>query len=472
MHREHLVPVGSMLVLFTVSRIWGWESGVRFDATTVETFWQILDPTLLKEHLLQSIWYLHGQPPLYNLLLGVDLKVFGPHFATVAHGAQVAIGVAIGISLYVLLFVNGVSRWWAAAVASLLVVSPAMLIYENWLFYEYLVAVLLLLTTLAFVGFQRRPTTGRSFAIFAALAVLCYVRSSFQIVLLLAVLGLMLILFPEQRRIILIGAAIPFVLVVGLYLKNWALFGTPSTSSWTGMNLMQVALNGLSDHDRQVLGGRRVLSPVSLAGTFQPLAAYQGLLPAARPRGIPVLDETTKPASGAPNLNNIEYVAISQRQLHDFLRLLVNDPAPYLDGVGTGLELAGTPSDEYWDADTNRAHIATWAHVFDTGVLWQPRLYAADGQTYGTAWGIVVGYLAALIFGAVEFVRAIRRRGGSATLAFVWLLLAYVAFVVTFGEVAENQRIRFSVDPLAIILVSALGARVVSRVRRAPGDIV
>jgi hypothetical protein len=237
------------------------------------------------------------------------------------------------------------------------------------------------------------------------------------------------------------------------------------------MNLMQVALYGLSDHERQELGVQGVLSSVSLAGSFQPLAAYRGLLPAAHPRGIPVLDEKTKPTSGAPNFNNIEYVAISQRQLHDFLRLLVHDPAPYLDGVGSGLELAATPSDEYWDADTNRAHIATWAHLFDAGVLWQPHLYAADGQTYATAWGIVVGYVAALIFGAVEFVRVVRCRSGSATLAFVWLLLAYVTFVVTFGEVAENQRIRFSVDPLALILVAALAARVVSRLRRAHGSI-
>ena len=104
--------------------------------------------------------------------------------------------------------------------------------------------------------------------------------------------------------------------------------------------------------------------------------------------------------------------------------------------------------------------------MFDAAILWQPRLHSSNGR-YATAWGIVAGYLAALVFGAVEFARVVRRRPGSATLAFVWLLLAYVALVVTFGEVNENQRIRFSVDPLAAVLIVAAAARVIHRFRRA-----
>ena len=164
------------------------------------SFWQIVDPSLLKTHLLQSIWYLHAQPPLYNLLLGVALKVFGSHFGTVAHGAQIGVGVVIALSLYAALIVIGLSRWWATGTASLFVVSPSALLYENWLFYEYLVLMLLLLATLAFVGFERRPTAWRSFTLFGLLAALCYIRASFQIPLLLLVLALVLLLFSERRR--------------------------------------------------------------------------------------------------------------------------------------------------------------------------------------------------------------------------------------------------------------------------------
>ena len=142
--------------------------------------------------------------------------MFGSGFGTAAHGIQIGMGVAIALSLYVLFVVLRVPRWWAAAATSLFVISPAMLLYENWLFYEYSVAALLLVAAVVFVGFERHPTTKRSFALFTVLAALCYIRASFQIVLPLLVLGLMLVIFSDRRRAILVGAAIPLMLVAGL----------------------------------------------------------------------------------------------------------------------------------------------------------------------------------------------------------------------------------------------------------------
>jgi hypothetical protein len=41
--------------------------GIRFDGTPLLWFWQYLDPRLLKGKLLESVFYMHSQPPLFNV---------------------------------------------------------------------------------------------------------------------------------------------------------------------------------------------------------------------------------------------------------------------------------------------------------------------------------------------------------------------------------------------------------------------
>lgn len=455
-----------MLALFAVSRVWAWERGVRFDASSLNWFWQYVDPVLLKSHLLQSLWYLHSQPPGYNLLLGIGLKGFGSSFGTAAHGFQIAIGIAIMVSLYVLLIVLGLGRWWAAAVATIYAVSPAMILFENWLFYEYLVAALLLGAAVAFVGFERRPSAVTSFTLFSVLAALCFVRSTFQIVLLLLSLLLLLFVFSEHRGVLLAGAVIPIMLVAGLSVKNWVLFGTPSTSSWAGMNLMQVNQHAFKPRQAQELERRGVISAISDVRVFLPLAAYKGLVARSQSfAGIPVLHEKTKP-SGAPNFNNIEYVAISNRYMHDFIEILLNDPGIYLRGVWVGLKTAVLPSDNDAFVLPNRAKIGPWVHGYDLAVLGQTNIHWRYGQPLGTAWGVVAGYAIALLFGAAEMFHVLRRRGGSPTVAFIWLLLVYSTIVMTFGEVVENQRVRFPTDGLVTVLATVAAARLIGYLHR------
>jgi len=463
----HAIPVAAIVATFTASRVWAWEAGVRFDATPLGGFWQILDQSLLKSRLVESIWYLHAQPPLYNLLLGFDLKAFGSSYATAAHGLQIALGLVIPLSIYALLVDVRLPRWWCAVAAALFAVSPAAILIENWLFYEYLVAALLLLAALAFVLFQRRPTALRAFLVFGLLAAVCLVRASFQVVAPLLVLAFMLTIFPGRRRAVLIGAAVPILLVAAVSVKNLVLFGTPSTSSWAGMNLMQIDQSGFRGNDEQRLQQQGVVSPLSAIAVFQPLDSYRKVvrLPNSY-SSIPALSETTKPSSGVPNFNNIGYVKVSNQYLHDFGQILLHDPAVYLRGVWTGLKLAATPTSDYYFFVGNRNKIEPWVRGYDATVLLQPRVRWKFGRPSGTAWGIVVAYLAALLFGAGEMLRVVRRRGGSPTLAFVWLLLAYATLAMTFGEVAENQRVRFVGDPLATVLAAVVVVKVTAYLRQ------
>ncbi len=61
--------------------------GVSFDTGMLRMGWQLLDPGLLREDLLRGVYYLHGQPPAYNVFVGAVLKLAGEHHVAALHGA-------------------------------------------------------------------------------------------------------------------------------------------------------------------------------------------------------------------------------------------------------------------------------------------------------------------------------------------------------------------------------------------------
>ena len=108
---------------------------------------------------------------------------------------------------------------------------------------------------------------------------------------------------------------------------------------------MQVNQHAFKPRQAQELERRDVISAISVVRVLLPLAAYKGGVARSQSfAGIPVLHEKTKP-SGAPNFNNIEYVAIWNRYMHDFIEIRLNDPVIYLRGVWVVLMIAVLPSD-------------------------------------------------------------------------------------------------------------------------------
>ena len=119
-------------------------AGVSFDATPLIHFWQFLDPELLRSRLGESLLYLHSQPPLFNLFLGLVLKL-APGAEAATFGA---LYLALGLALYLLTFAVmrqlGVGRPVALALSTWLMVSPSFVLYEHWLFYTLPLATLLM----------------------------------------------------------------------------------------------------------------------------------------------------------------------------------------------------------------------------------------------------------------------------------------------------------------------------------------
>jgi hypothetical protein len=453
-----------VLIGFLVSRTVAYGFGVRFNPNSIRCFTQIIDPVLLRSRLLESLFYLHSQPPLFNLLLGVGLKLFPSfpsQFGAAMHVIYLALGLALSVGLYRLLVCVGIARWPSATIAVALSATPAFILYENWLFYEYPVAALLILSALAIYEFLRRETLWSAVVFFTLLAAVIYIRSIFQIIWMLLAIGLLLATRWDLKRRILAASALPALLVIALMVKNFVLFGMPVTSSWFGMNLAQVVDAKVPLAERQKLVRRGELSRVSLTGPFEAPVMYLPLVQRPRSRHVPVLDELRK-STGCWNQNNAVFIPASSNFFHDAIKLIRLRPGAYARAIlkGVGLYIRPFNGDGYVDESKIHGYVA----VFDRAALLQ-----VDRD--GPAWTILLTHVAALLYGLRLTYRLLRRRvkqtASAVTLAYVWLTLAYVTLVVTFTQVVENGRIRFFLDPLVVVLLAAAARDGFRHVRRA-----
>src|SRR6185503_21391898 len=91
-----------LLVVFVVSRFVYFRAGVRFNARTLHWLFQYIEVDLLRHDLVRSLWYLHAQPPLFNLYLGLVLKAFGRAHVGAFWVSYMLLGVAFHLSMYFL----------------------------------------------------------------------------------------------------------------------------------------------------------------------------------------------------------------------------------------------------------------------------------------------------------------------------------------------------------------------------------
>jgi len=119
--------------VFVCSRaLYAW-AGLRFNDWPLGVYWQYLDPFLLKRKLGESLWNLHGQPPLFNLYLGTALATGHEHAVFVV--TFLAAGLVAYVSVFLVMRALGVRAPLAFALATWFATAPTFVAYENWLFY-------------------------------------------------------------------------------------------------------------------------------------------------------------------------------------------------------------------------------------------------------------------------------------------------------------------------------------------------
>ncbi len=461
-----LLVLAAMLVVRGIA----YNAGVRFWDTR-GFLWQLLPDHLLRDDLWRSVWYLHSQPPLFNLLTALLLKIAPSEaaFSIIAQLLYLGAGILMIVLLFRLLLRLEVSLWLAGIVVGGFAIAPATILYENFYMYDYLVALLMVVAayTLHRYASDHAPRDGMLF--FAALASVCLMRSLYHLAWLLLLLALVWWLLPRVRRRTLYVVALPVLLVAAVYGKNLLVFGNFVSSSWLGMNVWRIASFGLPPDEREQLVQQGVLSPVAQVPAFSQLAIYEPLLPATHPTGIPALDEPGNAIS--PNFNHLAYRQIAQHYLHDSLTLLQTQPQYYCTGLLTAVKIYFRPaSDSYIFYYGHPDSIATYDRFVNRYLLLQrtdSRLPPAT-VLHDISLTLLVLLPLLVAYGTVLLWHEWRHAGVTpqvVLLLFILLTIAYTTVLGNLLEVGENNRFRFTIDPLYTILFALLLRDIVGGVR-------
>jgi hypothetical protein len=454
-----------------------WAAGVRFDRGSLNGVMHFLDAELLRTRLLESLWYLHIQPPLFNLFAGLVLKVT-PEASWLFH----AIFLALGLNLYLCTFALqtrlGVDRRIAAALATLFMAGPGFILWEHFLLYEFPAASLLALAALLLLRAAERGTLRAYTAFFACLFVVCGIRSLFHWGYLLLVLAALLALRPAHWRVVLPVALVPIILLGGFYAKNAALFGSFTASTFVDKNLWIMTAGNIGWEEKNRLVEEGKLSPLSLVNRWASLDAYPPEYREVPDRfaHIPALAQTHK-RNGEVNYNHYGNIAICKVYGEDARYILRHRPEAYAAAVALSAYRFLGPTHSPPVSPQNKAAIPWAIGFYDRVVLAQlpfdlrPHVPWFERAGFTPYLTLLLGVPAAFAFGVWTLARWCR---DNRTLCLdpprivIGFLLANIALVALLGcalDFHETARYRFLVSAYSVALAGMMAQAALGRMR-------
>ena len=462
-----------IVLVYALARLIYFAMGVRFVTNALEDHWQFIDIPLMKDRLLESLWYLHSQPPLMNLVCGLAVKA-GAAGMIALNLLFVGLGLTAALCLYRLLRRLGLGVGWAFAIELVFLFNPTMVLYENYLFYTQPVASLLCLAAWSLDRFLGQGRRRWAAVFFWCLAAIVLTRSPYHLAYLVGMAVLVPLLCPAGlRRRALAMALIPVLAATSWYVKNWAVFGQFSASSWLGMSLAKTWNDYVSPEEVKALQARGELSVVAHLRPFRTVEEYQKVIPLPPPTGKPVLDQTIK-TDKQPNYNHPIYIQASRLHLADAKVILKTHPGAYLRNQLDSWGSYFRPASEYgFLGEQNLRLVAPVETVYKRAFYLQPSselpdkaLKQSDRAAY--LWGKVKNMSITIILGTAFVVLYIPfqawrlwrsgQRRQAAVMLFLWLNVVFVALTANALEVGENHRYRHETEPLwTVLLFAGLG---------------
>jgi hypothetical protein len=464
-------------IIFGVSRIAYSLAGVRFDSSSLEYSWQLLDPAVLSDRLTESLWYLHAQPPAFNAFVGVVLR-FSPWSPTVTFQiAYLIAGLVLFLAVHDLARQLRVGRWAALIVATVICCGPPVVLYENSVSYEYPVAAMLVVVVDLAVRYYRNLRAGTlvGMASVAALAVLT--RSALHPVWLLALVAVVFLYCRPPLRRALGWIVVPLLIVALVMVKNEAVFGEPQLSSWLGYSLHRVMIEPLrADQVDQLKREGLIDRNVDIT---QP-----GDQCVRRYPGVPALANPLKHQGTSPDDQNVANfndecdVASFGRSGDEALQVARAHPAWAASNIGGSFEVWAMPSSLVPQLTDRRPVAAadTWYRRLILGdLVWEPPipvpvafniLLMAPDHHLHISLTLIFATILALAGSVATVIRWRQRSGARLGILVGGATVGFVTMASNFLEHGENNRIRFIVEPLTYVLAAALLAAVWRRWQR------
>jgi hypothetical protein len=355
-----------------VARVAATLSGRSFNVATLGDGMPILDRELLLHDLGRSLWFLHSQPPLFNLFAAGMLRLPGD-FARNMQWVNWLMALALYLIAFELMRRCGVHESIAAMAVILFMINPNAMWMENAVYYGVPLALMLALSTLCFSNALRLHSLGWFAAAAMLVALLPLTRAFFTGIWCALALAIMVIALDAERRepgpatrlvpsrrAIVAAALLPFTFVIAFQVKQYLVFGQALGSSWFGCNLAAMT-GGMSGEKARDLAMGKV-SPLVEVYRNDPPETYMRYFRVAR-TGIPVLDATRK-STGQPNFNHAIYIPVGRQYLRDTTYLIVHHPHKYLMNVVNSVYiLSGFQIGVYFDYPAKFFARWTWIDI-------------------------------------------------------------------------------------------------------------
>ncbi len=220
--------------------------GVGFPFRISWDYYQILRREDLLDRLASSLWYLHAQPPMLNLVLGLALKLEAPlhvRVESILLAFHFLLGAEIAVS-FALFLPEFLKKPLISRICLVLILAhPALYLFQFHYFYTFHELAILAPLALMVQSELQRPAWQKYLAIAFLTILMVYTRSLFHFLwaaMILAVLALRVLLSTTPMRsqagrylTVLSGAAL---ILLSWPAKNYLLFGFFGYSSWQGGN--------------------------------------------------------------------------------------------------------------------------------------------------------------------------------------------------------------------------------------------
>jgi hypothetical protein len=428
---------------------------MKFIDTTIENYYQILDPAWLKNDLFRSLFYLHSQPPLFNFLIGGVLILFDKNSGLIFDILYQIFAFGSVLLIYWNLRRFGANRWLAFLASAIWTVYPAFLYFQNLLFYPIPIVFLLLLATSCLLRSIKYNLSYHPF--FLSLLALALLRTTYSLIYMILVSALLIAFEKNQRKQIAKAAIVPVALLLALTIKNIFLFGESSPSSWLGMNFSKVAIGALTKKQKETLVDQGTLSSVILSAAFEQISEY--------PKGVwgPAAENCVGPAAlcepfktnGRPNFNFIGYIPVSHTFMSASLYAVRHYPLQYLLQVKGAINTFFSPAHRTVGVnERNFAPIIRWADFTDGLVCEEyANVYYANHCT-----GLAILFLASILAPVFLLISRGKELRANRLVTPIYFLLMTVLFSTLIDvslDIGENNRFRFEIDALALILFVA-----------------
>jgi hypothetical protein len=437
-------------------------AGIRFIDTTLIEVMHFIDVELLKTRLLESVFYLHIQPPLFNLFTGLVLKV-APDPTWLFQGIFLACGLVLYLNVFFLQVKFGVNAHLAAILATVFMASPPFILWEHFLLYTLPIATLLSVAALCLLNYLESRRTRPLAGFFLAIFVLCGIASMFHLGYFVLLFGALLVMSRGHRRQMLAVGLVPLLVLFGFYFKNYLLFGEFNVCTFAEKNLWIMTAGNMPWDEKSKMVEEGKLSELSLINRWDALDNYPPRYSEVpdRFRDIPVLAMTHK-SNGKVNYNHFGYIENCEVYGADAKYVLLHEPRHFIVSTVQSWYRYFKSSSDLPVAPENQRHI-------------RPILAFYDHVVYGklpidlSSWSrlvektqsppcvfLLVGLPLVFFYGLHRSARPGLSPAQRATLAFMVFTIFMVAVLGCSLDYLETARYRFTTDGLSVAILGLL----------------